>query len=69
MKLVGVARLWTLALVPSVLLAAAGQRWPAPLPLQPALVWFLVVLPPLALGLWLLSHWSLPDPDRGESKQ
>ena len=67
MKLAGVARLWSLALALSALLAAAGQRWPAPLPLQPALVWWLVLLPPLALGLWLLTHWSLPDPDRGES--
>lgn len=65
--LTGVLRLWSLALAISALLAAAGQRWPAPLPVQPALVWLLVLVPPLAVGLWLLARWSLPDPDRGES--
>jgi hypothetical protein len=30
-------------------------------------VWLLVGLPPLLVGLWLLTHWSLPHPDRGES--
>jgi ABC-type molybdate transport system permease subunit len=68
MKLAGMARLWALALALSALLVAAGQRWPAPLPLQPALVWGLVLVPPLVLGLWLLTHWSLADPDGGESK-
>jgi hypothetical protein len=66
-KLGGVLRLWALALALSALLAAAGQRWPAPLPLQPAVVWLLVLLPPLAVGVWLLAHWALPAPDRGES--
>jgi len=67
MKLAGVARLWALALAISVLLAAAGDRWPSPLPVQPSLVWPLVWLPPLAVGIWLLVRWRLPDPDRGES--
>ncbi len=67
MKLAGVARLWALALAISALLAAAGERWPAPLPLQPTLVWLLVWVPPLAMGLWLVARWRLPDPDRGES--
>ena len=66
-KLGGVLRLWALALALSALLAAAGERWPSPLPLQPALVWLLLTLPPLALALWLLAHWRLPAPDRGES--
>ena len=74
-KLGGVARLWALALAISALLAAAGERWPAPLPPQAALVWLLVWLPPLAVGLWLLLRWRLPalpepiapDADRGES--
>lgn len=65
--LTGVLRVWSLALAISALLAAAGQRWPAPLPVQPALVWLLVLLPPLVVGLWLLTRWSLPDLDRGES--
>lgn len=65
--LTGVLRLWSLALALSALLAAAGERWPAPLSVQPLLVWLLVLLPPLAVALWLLAHWSLPDPDRGES--
>ncbi|MEY4759558.1 MAG: hypothetical protein RLZZ268_1056 [Cyanobacteriota bacterium] len=78
MKLAGVVRLWALALAISALLVAAGERWPAPLPLQLPLVWGLVWLPPLAMGLWLLARWRLPgvsgvpdpgapDPDRGES--
>jgi hypothetical protein len=78
MKLAGVVRLWALALAISALLVAAGERWPAPLPLQLPLVWGLVWLPPLAMGLWLLARWRLPgvsgvpdpgapDPDRGDS--
>jgi hypothetical protein len=67
MKLAGVARLWALALAISALLAAAGERWPSPLPQQPTLVWLLVWLPPLATGLWLLARWRLPDHDKGES--
>ena len=78
MKLAGVVRLWALALAISAVLAAAGERWPAPLPLQPSLVWGLVWLTPLGMGLWLLVRWRLsggsgvpdpgaPAPDRGES--
>jgi ABC-type molybdate transport system permease subunit len=62
-----VLKVWALALAISAVLAAAGERWPQPLPLQQAVVWLLVGLPPLVMGLWLLTHWSLPDPDRGES--
>ena len=65
--LAGVLRVWALALAISAALAAAGERWPQPLPLQQGVVWLLVGLPPLLVGLWLLTHWSPPDPDRGES--
>jgi ABC-type molybdate transport system permease subunit len=65
--LAGVLKVWALALAISAMLAAAGERWPQPLPLQQTVVWLLVGLPPLVVGLWLLTHWSLPDPDRGES--
>ncbi|MDA0717266.1 MAG: hypothetical protein O2839_03475 [Cyanobacteria bacterium] len=65
--LVGVLRVWLLALAISAALAAAGERWPQPLPLLQGVVWLLVGLPPLLMGLWLLTHWSLPHPDKGES--
>jgi ABC-type molybdate transport system permease subunit len=65
--LAGVLRVWALALAISAALVAAGERWPQPLPLQQGVVWLLVSLPPLLMGLWLLTHWSLPHPDRGES--
>lgn len=65
--LVGVLRVWALALAISAALVAAGERWPQPLPLQQGVVWLLVGLPPLLVGLWLLTHWSVPHPDRGES--
>ena len=65
--LAGVLRVWALALALSAALAAAGERWPQSLPLQQGVVWLLVGLPPLLVGLWLLTHWSLPHPDRGES--
>ncbi|MEX0588604.1 MAG: hypothetical protein WD136_05040 [Cyanobium sp.] len=73
-KLGGVARIWALALAISALLAAAGERWPAALPPQAGLVWLLVLLPPLAVGLWILSRWRLPaspksaDPDAGKGE-
>ena len=66
-KLSGILRLWALALALSVLLVAAGERWPGPVPLDQRLVWPLLVLPPLAMAVWLLARWRLPDPDRGES--
>ena len=57
-----VLRVWSLALALSAVLAAAGERWPAPLPIRPDLVWALVLLPPLLMALVLLSSWSLPGP-------
>jgi hypothetical protein len=55
-----VLRAWSLALALSAILAAAGGRWPDPLPIRPLLVWSLVLLPPLALALLLVAGWSLP---------
>ena len=55
-----VLRVWSLALALSAVLAAAAERWPEPLPIRPALVWALVLLPPLGMALVLLSAWSLP---------
>jgi hypothetical protein len=61
-----VLRVWSLALVLSVILAAAGERWPEPLPIHAVLVWALVLLPPLAMVLVLLADWSLPLPPSGQ---
>ncbi|MEB3275681.1 MAG: hypothetical protein VKM92_01830 [Cyanobacteriota bacterium] len=61
-------RFWALSLMLSVLLVAAGERWPQPLPVQPWPVVALVLVPPLAMLVWLALHWSLPD-DGGESQQ
>jgi len=61
-----VLRVWSLGLALSALLAAAGERWPEPLPIRPALVWALVLLPPLAMVLVLVAGWGLP-PQGGES--
>jgi hypothetical protein len=61
-----VLRVWSLGLALSALLAAAGERWPEPLPIRPTLVWILVLLPPLAMVLVLIAGWALP-PQEGES--
>ncbi|MEI8250728.1 MAG: hypothetical protein WCF98_06120 [Synechococcus sp. ELA057] len=61
-----VLRVWSLALALSAMLAAAGERWPDPLPIQPALVWALVLLPPLGMTLVLAAGWALPGQE-GES--
>ena len=60
-KLGPVARLWTLALALSGLLAWAGQRWSAPPPIRADLVVALLLLPPLATALVVLWRWTLPD--------
>jgi peptidoglycan/LPS O-acetylase OafA/YrhL len=53
--------LWTLALLLSALLVAAGQHWPQPLVPEPRAVWALVLGLPLLMALRLLVG------DRGES--
>ena len=50
-KIRAVARLWALALALSAALAAAGERWSAPLPIRGDWVAALVLLPPLAMAL------------------
>mgnify|MGYP003346759982 CR=1 len=61
-----VLRLWSLGLALSTALAAAGERWPDSLPIHPAVVWALVLLPPLAMVLVLAAGWALPH-QGGES--
>jgi hypothetical protein len=61
-----VLRVWSLALALSAVLAAAAERWPEPLPILSAVVWGLVLLPPLAMALVLLAGWSLPSPSPGQ---
>ncbi|KEF42432.1 MAG: hypothetical protein ER33_06140 [Cyanobium sp. CACIAM 14] len=69
-KLEEVGRLWSLALVLSALLAAAGRRWTMPLPVVPWLVVALVLGPPLLMALVLLLRWRLPPAgEGGESPQ
>jgi hypothetical protein len=58
-------RLWALSLMLSAVLAAAGDRWPQPLPIVPAVVALLVLLPPLLVLVWLGFHWRLPTPPEG----
>ncbi|MEB3306960.1 MAG: hypothetical protein VKK98_02290 [Cyanobacteriota bacterium] len=63
---------WLLAFALSAALVAAGERWPAPLPIRPALVWTLVLLPPLLVAAVLLWRWRQaadggPAGDGGES--
>jgi hypothetical protein len=67
-KLQEVARLWSLALAMSALLALAGQRWPRSLPIVPSVVAALVLGPPLLMALVLLARWRLGEaPEGGES--
>jgi hypothetical protein len=67
-KVRSLALLWGLALLISAALALAGRRWPDPLTPHAAAVWILLLLPPLATGLWLLRDWTLPASERGESE-
>ncbi|MFM9110839.1 MAG: hypothetical protein ACKOPN_09680 [Prochlorococcaceae cyanobacterium] len=63
-----VLQVWALALAASAMLAAAGERWPDPLTIRPAVVIALLLLPPLAMLAWLAVHWRLPvEPARGET--
>jgi hypothetical protein len=59
-KIRAVARLWALALALSAVLAAAGERWSAPLPIRGDVVAALLLVPPLAMALWLAGRWLLP---------
>lgn len=59
-KVRSIARLWALALALSALMAAAGERWPQPLPPRADLAWALVLVPPLLMAAWLLLRWDLP---------
>ncbi|MEB3234615.1 MAG: hypothetical protein VKM98_04220 [Cyanobacteriota bacterium] len=60
-------RYWALSLMLSVVLVAAGDRWPQPLPVQPALALALVLLPAVAVLLWLALNWSLPGAGPGDT--
>ena len=67
-------QLWALALMLSAVLAAAGERWPTPLPINPLVVALLLVVPPLLVLVWLGLNWALPAAvgsatgERGESQ-
>ncbi len=58
-KIQQVLQLWALALAISAALAAAGQRWSEPLPIQDWLVWVLLLLPSLGMAALVLARWSL----------
>jgi hypothetical protein len=62
-----VIRLWALALMLSVALVAAGQRWPQPIDPDPRLVLLLVLGPPAVVLVWLALQWRLPAGQGGES--
>lgn len=64
-KLRLLALLWSLALLLSAALVAAGRHWPVPLTPRPLPIWCLLALPPLLTGLWLLGGWSLPPAGEG----
>lgn len=66
-KLRALLRSWALALAVSAALVAAGEHWPEPLPIQPALVWSLVLGPPALIAVLLLLRWRLAAGDGRES--
>ena len=53
-------RYWALSLMLSAVLAAAAERWPDPLPVEPLWVAALVLTPPLLVLVWIVLHWRLP---------
>lgn len=64
-KLRAVTALWAAALALSAALAAAGRRWPDPLPIRADVVAALLLLPPLVVALALLGRWRLPAAVQG----
>jgi hypothetical protein len=56
--------LWMPALLLSALLHWAGRRHTEPLPVSLPLVALCLLLPPLALGLWLAWRWPVPARSR-----
>ena len=70
-----VLQVWSLSLMLSVVLVAAGERWPQSLAVQPLLVAGLVLGPALLMLAWIVAQWSVgaPQPsgagDGGESQQ
>ena len=59
-KLASVLRLWTLALVLSGLLVAAGHHWTAALVPRAWLIGVLLFSPSLGLAIWIAAQWRLP---------
>ena len=69
-----VLRLWALSLMLSVVITAAGERWPQVLPVNAVVVALLVLIPPALMLVWLAFHWRLDagavpgSGERGESQ-
>ena len=69
LKLRQIGLLWFLALGVSAALVVAGRSWPDSLTPASGPIWTLLLLPPLAMALWLLGHWTLPAPGQeGQSE-
>ena len=48
------------------LLVAAGHHWPETPPIRPGLALALVLLPPLAMGMWLWRNWDVSPGTPGD---
>lgn len=69
LKLRQIGLLWFLSLGVSAALVGAGRRWPDSLTPASGPIWTLLLLPPLAMALWLLGRWTLPAPGQeGQSE-